>query len=802
VSVTGTWSSTAVAASPGGRARRNTSQWVDRLLGSDPGLNRFRIAVQGVLTIGLILEAELIFVRLTHALQAPLPSTGLVVAQSPAVAGANHEFLVVAELLGAIIGMISSFSVMDSTAKEQLVSMALFPASILPGLAVGIVIGPHRTFALILLPLVIAFGTYLRRFGPRGFSAGALLFVGYFLGFFLHAAVPMGDFGWLAAEIGVGLVVATAVRFVLFYPRQQKALDRTWRSYCVRARKVAALALELFEDPGHSERAIRGLQHHLVRLNEAALMIDAQLGDRGAVADGSSAQCLHQQLFDMELAMTNIARFAQAMANLDLPSDQRSEIGLALADIASSDGAGARVHAAALFELLSREEPLQEEEDEDRTRVVLAHRFAGSVVALADAGTQWETLGKSVGNRDTFRPSVVLTGAWLPGSAHVSAAASREGGDRFAEVRLAPYTRAAIQMGVAVGGAILLGVQISSYRFYWAVIAAFVTFMGVNNSAEQVRKGFFRVAGTLVGIGIGSLLVDAVGHNSYGSVAVILGALFFGFYLIRVNYAFMVIGITVTVSQLYLELDEFSNSLLWLRLEETAVGAAFAMIVAATVLPLRTRRVLRVALRNHVQAIGRLLDDASGHLLEGNEDVERTLRSDGREVDATYQAMVATAGPLRRNIAGRLDEKIGWVMLLASSCRHYSRNLVADVEAVGLLDSESRGDIERASRTLHESLEAVARASTGSRDVVYTRSSALFDRAERRLDEGSASVGPGQLAVRDFMLIDGAMARMAEIMGLGITDFDTVGVGARGDGDDGSRETGGLSSPREVGRDR
>ena len=85
-------------------------------------------------------------------------------------------------------------------------------------------------------------------------------------------------------------------------------------------------------------------------------------------------------------------------------------------------------------------------------------------------------------------------------------------------------TRAAIQMGIAVGGAIILGVQVSSYRFYWAVIAAFVTFMGVNNSAEQVRKGIFRVSGTIVGIGIGSLLVDAVGHNTYGSVAVILGA--------------------------------------------------------------------------------------------------------------------------------------------------------------------------------------------------------------------------------------------------------------------------------------
>jgi uncharacterized membrane protein YccC len=732
-----------------------------------------------VLTIGLILGAELLFVGLTHALQAPIPSSGHSGAQAAALAGANHEFLVIAEVLGALVGMLSTFAVTDSTAKDQLVSLALFPVWLFPALVLGLAIGGHRTAALVLLAVVLAVGTYFRRFGPRGFAAGVLLFVGYFLGFFLHLAVVIGDLGWLAAETGVGLVVAFAVRFTFFYPRQRKALERTQRSYGARARKLAALALELFEDPGHDERAVRRLGHHLVRLNEAALMIDAQLGDPNAVADGSSAQHLHEALFDLELAMTNIARFAQAMGPLELPTDQRSEVRLALKDLVARDPAGARDHAARLLELLRFEE--SGPAVEDRTRGVLAHRFASSVVALTEAGTEWLALGEADGDLGTFRPSVVLLGGWLAGSAQTSAAASLERGTRFGHVRLAPYTRVAIQMGVAVSGAIFLGVQISSYRFYWAVIAAFVTFMGANNSAEQVRKGFFRVAGTVVGIGIGSLLVDVVGHNSYGSVAVILVALFFGLYLLRVNYAFMVVAVTVMVSQLYLDFGEFSNSLLLVRLEETAVGAAFAMIVALTVLPLHTRRVLRVAFRDHVQAIGRLVDHASDRLLGEDQDIERTLRADARDIDAAYQALVATAQPLRRTLAGKLDEEIGWVMLLASASRHYSRNLVADVEAAGFLDGETRCDIERAGATLHESLEAVAKATTGSRDVAYTRSSALFDRAERRIEEGWASVGAGRLAVRDLMLIDGAMARTAEVMGLAITDFDTVGLAGRGD---------------------
>ena len=86
---------------------------------------------------------------------------------------------------------------------------------------------------------------------------------------------------------------------------------------------------------------IRRLHRQLVRLNEAALMIDAQLGNPAAVGEGSTGQLLHQGLFDIELALTNIARFAEAMARMDLPEDQCAEVQQALRAIAHSDLAGA-----------------------------------------------------------------------------------------------------------------------------------------------------------------------------------------------------------------------------------------------------------------------------------------------------------------------------------------------------------------------------------------------------------------------------------------------------------------------------
>ena len=222
-------------------------------------------------------------------------------------------------------------------------------------------------------------------------------------------------------------------------------------------------------------------------------------------------------------------------------------------------------------------------------------------------------------------------------------------------------------------------------------------------------------------------------------------------------------AITVMVSQLYVQLGEFSNSLLLLRLEETALGAAVAVAVVVLVLPLRTRRVLRIALRDHVQAVGQLADHASGYLV--GQGADGTLHADARVVDATYQALVATAQPLRRNLFGTFDEETGQVMRLASASRNYGRNLVADVEATRPVDAGTHAGIERASTTLHNSVEVVAAALTGSRDVIYTRSSALFEWAERR---STAVRRPRRrpARVRDLMLIDGAMARMAEIMGL------------------------------------
>jgi uncharacterized membrane protein YgaE (UPF0421/DUF939 family) len=762
-----------MASSPRPRLRVRDS-WFDRFVASDPGLGRLRFALQNTVTIAAILGAEWLFVHFTHALQIQAHGAHLAAAQAAQIAGFNRYLLIIAMVLGGLVGLFSSLGVLDPTPKGQLVSVLLLPVPAAAAFTLGLALSGHRVIDLILLPVVLAVANYGRRFGARGFAVGLCVSVLFVIGLVSHNAIKIGQVGWPVAEICVGVLAAIVVRFALFYPRPANALRRTQRAYRARASTVAATALTLFDNPNHTERDVRRLHHRLVRLNEAALMIDGQLGNPAAVGAGLSGQLLHQRLFDTELALTNTARFAQTMGRLNLSTDQRREARRALVGVVDGDALTAGLHAGKLLDLLrSASGPPA---GEDRMEVVVLHRFAASVTAWADATTESTTPGAARAQDTSFQSQVRLGGGWLPAAAAVSALASLESGDRLADrSRLAPYTRSAIQMAVAVAAAIVLGDLLSGPRFFWAVITVFVIFTGTNNSSEQSIKAVFRAAGTAVGFILGCLLAHVAGHDHpYWALAAILLTLFLSFYLNRINYAVSAVGITVVLALAFGQQGVFSNSLLLLRVEETAIGAGIGIVVAAAIFPLRTGLVLRVALRRYYQAVERLVEHATA-LLVGEHHDDTTLRADARALDAAYQEILATAEPTGRNLFGNPTDKTARVLRIATAARHYSRNLVTDINATGPLDSKARAATQRASATLRQSLSVVVGAISGPRDVTYTRSSALFDRAERDI-ERTDTLHDGQLPIRDLRLIDATMAEMAELMDLPITDYDSVGT--------------------------
>jgi hypothetical protein len=101
-----------------------------------------------------------------------------------------------------------------------------------------------------------------------------------------------------------------------------------------------------------------------------------------------------------------------------------------------------------------------------------------------------------------------------------------------------------------------------------------------------------------------------------------------------------------------------------------------------------------------------------------------------------------------------------------------------DDRATGCLlgrENDTETTLREDARALDAS-DTGAEAINGPRNGSYRRSAALFDRVGRRLYESTPALDARQLAIGDLTLIDGAMARLAEAIGLRITDYDTMAI--------------------------
>jgi uncharacterized membrane protein YccC len=289
---------------------------------------------------------------------------------------------------------------------------------------------------------------------------------------------------------------------------------------------------------------------------------------------------------------------------------------------------------------------------------------------------------------------------------------------------------------------------------------------------------------------LGDLLVHLTGGHVWSSLLIVLVALFFGIYLIRVNYMFMTMGITVTMAQLYVQLDEFSWSLLLLRLAETAIGVAAVVVTVLVIVPLRPQRVLTTAvllwftaLRTLVEAV---LDRGTGE--------RAPLRPLVREVDAAYAALVATATPLRRATFGRNSAQLTELLSVGAAARQYARSLAA-----GLQDAEDRSDepswadnpsLRDAAGQLRTSLDAVERRIRTGEHGCYVRSAALVALA---IDDLRPRHSALQHGLRDLTLLDGTLARLAGALQMDVADHDT-GAGPRPGGAPATGPTAGSRS--------
>jgi Fusaric acid resistance protein-like len=725
--------------------RGRVAAWRDLLAASDPGLNRLLAAVEVMVSITVTIAAVYGFMQLTNVMWVHPPSGHVPSpAQLALLAAQHHGVTELAMLLGGLIALLTTFAVLDPHPRGQALTMSLMPIPLIATMALSIQLVTHRTAGIALLAVVMGITTYLRkfvpRFGTRVVLYGILLFIGFMFGFLSAGAITEHEIGWIAVIAWLAVLVNLLLKVLVYRPLDRGRVRRTARAFRARARAVAAAAAELYGAAVPSDQATRRLHNQLVRLNGTALVIDASITAPTALSQGVLPLDAHTHLFELERRIHNIARLAERLAARELPPQARREVRAWLSDLRT----GRSDRAARAIPALGRTSGPVSLAGVADTDTAAIHQLAREVVAVASTLTA-PTPHRSSQDSDhaPFQSAVTLIAGDLPGSALVGARAAARAGHRGAllqRLRLDAPAQAAIRVILAVAVASALGSLASERRFYWAVIAVFVAFMGTNTSGEQVIKTIHRVAGTIAGILIGSLLANAIGHSTW-SLAVIVGALGLGAYFIKVSYATFVIGLTVALAQLYSQLGEYSNHLLVVRLEETAIGGAVAIIAALVVFPVGTRRAARIAEHAYLDSLADLLGRLIDRLRSRPEDAP--LSSASRALDHAHQQLLATARPLARNPLRR--DPIEHTLPLFTRTTNHARNFVAELAAHSPLDAR---EADRLATAIAERREAVLELADGlenGRDVgdLLQLDDAFLGMPDQQPDDPGALCAPG-----------------------------------------------------------
>jgi uncharacterized membrane protein YccC len=615
----------------------------DRVIASDPGLQRLGMALSAGAAMSTALGVEYAFGRLTHA---------------------GPRGILVAMLLGTVIAMMGSMALTGTQVWPKVRTAVFFPVAIGAGMLPAIAVTGHGDWMLVVFVAVMYLAVFIRRFGMAYFFYGFMVWMGYFFAVFLRATPS--DLPPLLASVAVSTAWVLLLSMTVLRTNPRRKLSRVRRAFDARARAVARVCADLLEaDPDDvraQARTRRRLHSRQLRLAEAALIIEGWSSEPGALPPGWSAPALRRRLLDAHVAIDKLAVSAESLA---LTRGRLSAEAARIAGhLARRDYRTAGHEARALLALdqvtAGPGRALADGPGRDCYAQHLAAAALEFTTLVARAEAPPDGLPGEPDDTEEFSPAVTLALGLLPGSPAVADEVAARG--RWNPLsRMSLTSRQAIQVAVAGALAIVLGRQVSETRYYWAVIAAFIAFTGTATRSETFIKAGNRVLGTLLGLGAGVGLVHlTAGHTMWVLVAVVT-SMTCGFYVVNVSYAGMIFFVTIMVAQLYSVLHEFSPGLLVLRLEETAVGAAVGVAVALLVLPTSTRDTVRAARRQYFDALAGLLRATATRLggepvepkaLAGETDEEEPagLEELIRTLDLRLRQLALVARPLTRSL--------------------------------------------------------------------------------------------------------------------------------------------------------
>jgi hypothetical protein len=219
---------------------------------------------------------------------------------------------------------------------------------------------------------------------------------------------------------------------------------------------------------------------------------------------------------------------------------------------------------------------------------------------MAVIAATWVTVFQLIAQRTAIVPRPAATPSPAP-----TAPASAPTHARAGTARLSVSTRMSVQMGVALGGAFLVGHRFYPDHWTWAVLTAYIVASGNRGRGDVLHKSGLRVVGAAAGTVIATLLAGDFTAGDKRAVVAIFAVLTVATWLRSLSYAYWAGSVTAALAFLNGYFGESGSGLLRTRLEGILYGAAVALVAAWWILPIRTGDVLR---RRVAEALAVLTD--------------------------------------------------------------------------------------------------------------------------------------------------------------------------------------------------
>ncbi|WP_022899161.1 FUSC family protein [Humibacter albus] len=567
------------------------------------------------------------FVRTRSALRTLV----IVIVAAGIATGIAAGLSISATTAGALAGLVAMFASSSSTGRQEASRRVGLIGLIATfgGITCGVLLPQASMWTMLALAALAAIAVWLSRFGPMAGSFGRLLFITAFFASLLEVEPQEYVAAFIAS--GIGVVCSWIASFLPTRSPRARLRDAV-HAFFARSASVldaAADSVTTGRDPA-IDRRLRAAALAL-RDTAAHLATSLDLDRPPAGLSETRARMLRLRVFEADLAAQGLVRALSSGSDYAITVD----VGAVLA----GELVALQRHIISL-----------EHDDSDTPFAVHAtprpdwsEESQRALAGIRETAAAFDRLSAARRGAEEAAPMTPSTARETkPARAARAVQDQRQRG---------ATDRRALQSGLAVALALFLGEFVSSGAQYWAALPAYQSLAAADGFSwkRNLQRGVSTVAGAAVAFG----LTLATGHSPVTTFTVLGVTVFLTVFLRTVASSWTVFWQTILLATMYDALSALDVEAVQVRIVETLIGAAIALLVSALVLPTRVRANTVTMMSNAIAAAMASTHATLGRLADPSAVDASSADALESQMDRQFREIHAAARPLR-NGAGSM----------------------------------------------------------------------------------------------------------------------------------------------------